>query len=68
LASAIWVAASEAGILPTICCMRRRATTLDGALLDVVGASSSLPIVEFDTYSSTGGGSAAYTSTTSQTL
>jgi hypothetical protein len=30
--SAAWVAAWEAGIFPAVCCVRRGATTLDGAL------------------------------------
>jgi hypothetical protein len=67
-ASAIWVAAWEAGILPVVCRVRRGAATLDGALRDVAGASLSLPTVESETYSSTGGGGAACTSATSQTL
>jgi hypothetical protein len=67
-ASAIWVAAWEAGIFPVVCRVRRGAATLDGALRDVAGASLSLPTVESETYSSTGGGGAACTSATSQTL
>jgi hypothetical protein len=67
-ASAIWAAAWEAGIFPAVCHMRRGAATLDGSLRNVVGASLSLPIVESETYSSTGGGGATCTSATSRTL
>jgi hypothetical protein len=67
-ASAIWVAAWEAGIFPVVCRVRRGAMTLDRALHDVAGASLSLPIIESETYSSTGGGGAACTSATSRTL
>jgi hypothetical protein len=42
--------------------------TLDGALRDVVGASLSLPIVELEMYSSTGGVDATCTSAVSRTL
>jgi hypothetical protein len=67
-ASAIWVAACEAEIFPAVCNVHRGAATLDGALRDVAGASLSLPTIESETYSSTGGGGTTYTSTTSQTL
>jgi hypothetical protein len=67
-ASVIWVAAWEAGILPAIYLVCRDTATLDGALHDAAGALLSLPIVESETYSSTGGGGAACTSTTLQTL
>jgi hypothetical protein len=48
--------------------MRRGAATLDGPLRDAAGASLSLPTVQSETYSSTGGGGVACTSATSQTL
>jgi hypothetical protein len=72
-ASTIWVvaivaAAREADIFPVACRMCRGAATLDGALRDMAGASSLLPTVEWEVYSSTGGGGAAYTSATSRTL
>jgi hypothetical protein len=41
---------------------------LDGALRDMVGASSSLPTIELETYSSTGGVGGACTSAASWTL
>jgi hypothetical protein len=66
--STIWVVAWEAGILPAVCRVRRAATTLDGALRDVAGASSSLPTFESETHSSTGGGGTACRSATSRTL
>jgi hypothetical protein len=57
LASAVWVttivdAARKVDILPVVCLVRRGAdvATLGGGLL-VVGASSSLPIVESEIYS-----------------
>jgi hypothetical protein len=68
LASAIWVAAWEAGILPAVCCVRHGAATLDGSLHDVPGVSSLLPTVESETYPSTGGGGAACTFATLRTL
>jgi hypothetical protein len=67
-ASAIWAATWEAGILHAVCRVRRDAATLDGALRDVAGVSSSLPTVESETYSSTGGDGAACTSATLRTL
>jgi hypothetical protein len=67
-ASASWVAAWEVGIFPAVCHVRRVAATLDGALRDVEGASLSLPTMESEMYSSTGGGGASCTSTTSRTL
>jgi hypothetical protein len=67
-ASAIWFTAWEAGIFPVVCRVRCGAATLDGALHDVAGASLSLPTVESETYSSTGGGGAACTSATSWIL
>jgi hypothetical protein len=67
-ASAIWVAAWEVGIFSDVCRVRRSAATLDGALRDVAGASLSLPTIESETYSSTGGGGAACTSATSRIL
>jgi hypothetical protein len=72
LASAVWVAtvvaaAREADTFPVSCYVRRSAVTLDDALRDVVGASSSLPIVATERYSSTGGVGVACTSTASQT-
>jgi hypothetical protein len=66
--SVIWVAAWEVGILPTVCRVRRGAATLDGALRDVAGASLSLPTIESEMYSSTGGGGATCTSATSRTF
>jgi hypothetical protein len=54
LASATWVATWEAGIFPAVCCVRRDATTLDGALRDTAEASLSLPTVESEMYSSMG--------------
>jgi hypothetical protein len=62
------VAAQEADIFPTVYRVRRGATTLDGALRDMVGASSSLPTIELETYSSTGGVGGACTSAASWTL
>jgi hypothetical protein len=44
------------------------ASTLDGPLRDVAGPSLSLPTVESETYSSTGGGGTASRSATLQTL
>jgi hypothetical protein len=41
---------------------------LEGPLRDVAGTPLSLPTVESDTYSSTGGGGAACTFATLQTL
>jgi hypothetical protein len=72
-ASAVWVAAMEAAtreadILPAVCHVRRGAATLDDALHDVEGASSSLLTVESETYSSIGGASAACTSAALRTL
>jgi hypothetical protein len=64
-ASPIWVAAWEVGIFHVVRRVRRGTTTLDGDLHDVAGASLSLPTVESETYSSTGGGGAAFTSATS---
>jgi hypothetical protein len=46
------VAAREADIFPDVCRVRRGTATLDGALCDMAGASSSLPIVELEMYSS----------------
>jgi hypothetical protein len=73
LASADWVAvivvaAREADIFPVACRVRRGAATLDDALLEVAGASSSLPTVESERYSLTGGGGAACTFVASRTL
>jgi hypothetical protein len=48
--------------------MCRGVATLDRARRDAVGASLSLPTVESEMYLSTGGGGAACTSATSQTL
>jgi hypothetical protein len=48
-ASAIWVAALEAGIFPAVYRVRRGAATLDGALRDTGEASLSLPTVESET-------------------
>jgi hypothetical protein len=67
-ASATCIAAWEVGIFPAVCRVRRGTATLDGALRDATGASLSLPTVESETYSSTGGGGAAYMSATSRTL
>jgi hypothetical protein len=67
-ASAAWVAAREAEIFPAVYRIRRGAATLDGALRDVAGASSSLPTVGSETYSSMGGAGAACTSAASRTL
>jgi hypothetical protein len=67
-ASASWVAAWEAVIFPVVCRVRHATATLDGGLCDMAGASLSLPTVESEMYSSMGGGRAACTFTTSQTL
>jgi hypothetical protein len=72
-ASAVWVtemvaAAQEADIFPNVCGVHRTTVTLEGSLRDVAGASSSLPTIESEMYSSTGGGGAACTSATSRTL
>jgi hypothetical protein len=67
-ASVPWVAAWEADIFPAVYRIHHDAATLDGALRDVVGASLSLPTVESETYSSTGGAGAACTSAASRTL
>jgi hypothetical protein len=72
-ASAVWVAvivveAREADIFPVVCRVCRGAATLDGALRDMAGASSSLPTVESEMYSSTGGGGVACMSAASWTL
>jgi hypothetical protein len=72
-ACAVWVAAMvvtarEADIFPDVCRVRRGVATLDDALHDAAGASSSLPTDESETYSSTGGAGDAYTSTASWTL
>jgi hypothetical protein len=61
-------AAREAGIFPAICRVLHGVATLDGALRDMVGASSSLPTVKSEMYSSTGGVGAACTSAASRTL
>jgi hypothetical protein len=58
----------EADIFPAVCHISRGAVTLDGALCDVAGTLSSLPTVESETFSSTGGAGAACTSAASQTL
>jgi hypothetical protein len=63
-----WVAAWEVSIFPAVCRVRRSAANLDGPLRDVAGASLSLPTIESETYSSTGGGGAACTSATLRTL
>jgi hypothetical protein len=73
LASAIWVAAivaatREEDIFPVACRMHHGAAILDGALYDVTGASSSLPTIESERYSSMGGGGAACTSAAWRTL
>jgi hypothetical protein len=47
--SAAWVAAREAEIFPVVCRVRRGVKTLDGALRDMAGASSSLPTVKSET-------------------
>jgi hypothetical protein len=60
--------AREADTFSVVCRVRRGATTLDDALRYVEGTSSSLPTVESETYSSTGGVGAACTSSSSQTL
>jgi hypothetical protein len=67
-AAAIWVAVLEVGIFPAVCRMRHGAETLDGAQHDVAAALLSLPTVESEMYSSTGGGGTACTSATSRTL
>jgi hypothetical protein len=73
LASAVWVAtivvaAREEDIFLVARCVRRGVAALDSALRDAVGASSLLPIVESERYSSMGGGRAACTSAASRTL
>jgi hypothetical protein len=67
-AFAIWATAWKATIFPAGCRMRRGAATLDGSLHDVVGPSLSLPTIESEMYSSTGGGGTAWTSATSCNL
>jgi hypothetical protein len=72
-ASTVWVtemvaAAQEADVFPNVCGVHRTTVTLEGSLRDVAGASSSLPTIESEMYSSTGGGGAACTSATSRTL
>jgi hypothetical protein len=72
-ASAIWVmamvaAAREADIFPNVCRVCRGPATLEGALLDVAGASSSLSTIESEVYSSMGGAGAACMSAASWTL
>jgi hypothetical protein len=72
-ASAVWVAAImaaawEAAIFPVACRVSRSAATFHGVLRDAAGASSSLPTIESETYSSTGGAGATCTSAASQTL
>jgi hypothetical protein len=62
------VAAREADIFPAVYRVCRGAVTLDGALRDVAGASSTLPTVESETYSSMGGAGVACTSAASRTL
>jgi hypothetical protein len=66
--STTWAAAWEASIFPAVCRVRHGAATLDRPLRDVAGASLSLPTVESETYSSTGGGGAACTSATLRTF
>jgi uncharacterized membrane protein YgcG len=73
LASAVWVAAivaavRKADIFPVTYRVHRAAATLDGALRDMVGGSSSLATIESERYSSTGGGGSSCTSVASQTL
>jgi hypothetical protein len=60
--------AREADIFPDVCCVHRGATTLEDALRDIAGASSSLRIVESEMYLSTGGSGAACTLAASRTL
>jgi hypothetical protein len=72
-ASAVWIAtmvvvAREVDIFPAICRVCRGVATMDGTLRNMAGASSSLPIVELEIYSSTGGVGATCTSATSRTL
>jgi hypothetical protein len=66
--STTWVAAWEVDIFHAVFRVHRGAATLDGAIQDVVVASLSLPTVELETYSSTGGTDAACTFATSRTL
>jgi hypothetical protein len=66
-ASVTWVVAWEADIFPAVRRVRHGATTLDGALPDMVGASLSLPTVESETYSSMGRASTTCTSATLRT-
>jgi hypothetical protein len=66
--SAAWVAAREAEIFPAVCRVRRGVATMDGALRDMVGASSSLPTVKSEMYLSMGGAGAACMSAASRTL
>jgi hypothetical protein len=68
IATATWVTTSEAAIFPAVSRVRHDAATLDGTLRDTTGASLSLPAVELETYSSTGGGGTACMSATSRTL
>jgi hypothetical protein len=72
-ASTVWVAAivaaaREVDTFPVACYIHRGTVILDGAIRDVEGASSSLPTIESERYTSTGGGGAACTSAASQTL
>jgi hypothetical protein len=62
------VATWEADIFPTFCHVRHDVLTLDGALHYVAVASSSLPTVESEMYSSMGGAGATCMSATLQTL
>jgi hypothetical protein len=63
-----WVVAREVEIFPAVYRVCRGVVTLDGALCDVAGASSLLPTVESETYSSMGGVGTACTSAAPQTL
>jgi hypothetical protein len=60
--------AREVAIVPVVCCIRHGAATLDDALRDMAGASSSLCTIESEMYSLMGGASVACTSATSRTL
>jgi hypothetical protein len=73
VASTVWVVAivavaREVDIFPVACRVHHGTETLDGALRDAAGASSSLPTVESERYSSMGGGGASCTSAASRTL
>jgi hypothetical protein len=62
------VVTREADIIPIAYRVRHDTATMDGVLRNVTGASSSLPTIKLERYSSTGGGGSACTSAASRTL